>query len=213
MSLRKKILAFLSNEEPQEEVVKLSEQALEDGTVITSEDWSEGGAVFIKGEEDGDENIKLPVGDYILSDGKVLKVSEEGIIESCEYPEGEDEDEDKAEGTNDDPEGDDKKEELEEEESSEGDEPEMDTQVQELILVIASLEERIAALEGSLELSNKEANKPNDNAVALSSQGEEEDEDKDGKEDKKDDKDSKPFVHVPKDPEKKKSKFYFGKNS
>ena len=80
MSLKKKILAFLSSEEPK---VLLSETAkLENGTVLISEDFSEGTPIFIKSENEEDENVKLPIGEYQMEDGRILKVEIEGEIAS-----------------------------------------------------------------------------------------------------------------------------------
>jgi len=52
---------------------------LENGTVIESEDFAAGSEVFIVTE---DEKVALPVGEYTLEDGEILKVEEEGIIAS-----------------------------------------------------------------------------------------------------------------------------------
>lgn len=82
MSLKKKILAFLSSEEPQ--VVTLGEEKLENGTVLISEDFKEGMPIFIKSEDEDGENVKLPVGEYQMEDGRILKVEVEGEIASIE---------------------------------------------------------------------------------------------------------------------------------
>jgi hypothetical protein len=59
--------------------VKLAQATLDNGTVIESESFEEGQEVFIVTE---DERVALPVGEYTLEDGEVLKVEEEGIIAS-----------------------------------------------------------------------------------------------------------------------------------
>ena len=59
--------------------VKLAQATLENGTVIESEDFAVGSEVFIVTE---DEKVALPVGEYTLEDGEMLKVEEEGIIAS-----------------------------------------------------------------------------------------------------------------------------------
>ena len=59
--------------------VKLAQATLENGTVIESEEFAAGSEVFIVTE---DEKVALPVGDYTLEDGEILKVEEEGIIAS-----------------------------------------------------------------------------------------------------------------------------------
>ena len=73
----KEVLGVELNEETQE--VKLAQATLENGTVIESEDFAAGSEVFIVTE---DEKVALPVGEYTLEDGEVLKVEEEGIIAS-----------------------------------------------------------------------------------------------------------------------------------
>jgi ribosomal protein L30/L7E len=59
--------------------VKLAQATLENGTVIESEEFAAGSEVFIVTE---DEKVALPVGEYSLEDGEMLKVEEEGIIAS-----------------------------------------------------------------------------------------------------------------------------------
>jgi len=57
--------------------VKLEEMKLENGTVITTESLEKGNEVFIVTD---DEKVAIPVGEYILEDGRLLIVEEEGII-------------------------------------------------------------------------------------------------------------------------------------
>lgn len=59
------------------EEVKLEQQKLENGTVLEAEAFKEGEEVFIVTE---DEKVAVPVGEYELEDGKILVVSEEGLI-------------------------------------------------------------------------------------------------------------------------------------
>jgi len=73
----KEVLGVELNEETQE--VKLAQATLENGTVIESENFAAGSEVFIVTE---DEKVALPVGEYNLEDGEILKVEEEGIIAS-----------------------------------------------------------------------------------------------------------------------------------
>lgn len=73
----KEVLGVELNEETQE--VKLAQATLENGTVIESENFAAGSEVFIVTE---DEKVALPVGEYSLEDGEMLKVEEEGIIAS-----------------------------------------------------------------------------------------------------------------------------------
>ena len=67
--------------------VKLAQMKLEDGvTVIESEVFEPEAAVFIV---NGEDRIAMPVGEYKLEDGSVLKVEVEGIIAAIEMPEEE----------------------------------------------------------------------------------------------------------------------------
>jgi len=67
--------------------VKLAQMKLMDGvTVIEAEAFEPEMAVFIVNE---DERVPMPVGEYMLEDGNVLKVEVEGVIASIEMPEEE----------------------------------------------------------------------------------------------------------------------------
>ena len=58
--------------------VKLEDMKLENGTVVTAESFEKGKELFIVTD---DEKVAMPVGEYILEDGRLLVVSEEGIID------------------------------------------------------------------------------------------------------------------------------------
>jgi len=62
-----------------EEKIEMAEMTLENGTILVAESFEAGKSVFIKTE---DEQIALPVGEYKLEEGKILVVSEEGLIDS-----------------------------------------------------------------------------------------------------------------------------------
>ena len=67
--------------------VKLAQMKLEDGvTVIEAEIFEADAAVFIV---NGEDRIAVPVGEYKLEDGNILKVEVEGIIAAIEMPEEE----------------------------------------------------------------------------------------------------------------------------
>ncbi len=67
--------------------VKLAQMKLKDGvTVIEAEAFEPEMAVFIVNE---DERVPMPVGEYMLEDGNMLKVEVEGVIASIEMPEEE----------------------------------------------------------------------------------------------------------------------------
>lgn len=57
--------------------VKLEQMALDNGTVIEAEMFEAGQAVFIV---NGEDRVALPVGEYILEDGRILVVATEGEI-------------------------------------------------------------------------------------------------------------------------------------
>jgi len=70
--------------------VKLEQMKLENGTVLEAEKFEAGNEIFIVTE---DERIALPIGEYILENGMVVVIEEEGLIkevksmESKEAPE------------------------------------------------------------------------------------------------------------------------------
>jgi len=57
--------------------VELEDRKLDNGTVISADEFAEGQPVFIVTE---DERIPMPVGDYMMEDGSMLVVEEEGVI-------------------------------------------------------------------------------------------------------------------------------------
>jgi len=57
--------------------VKLEEMKLENGTVVEAESFEKGKEIFIKTD---DEKVAMPVGEYLLEDGRLVVVEEEGII-------------------------------------------------------------------------------------------------------------------------------------
>lgn len=65
--------------ELSEDKIELAEVTLKNGTILVAEEFAEGNSVFIKSE---DGEIALPVGEYELEDGKVLFVTEEGVIDN-----------------------------------------------------------------------------------------------------------------------------------
>ena len=67
-----------AQEEIQEEVkVELAQAKLENGTIVESESFKAGDEIFIVTD---DEKVAMPVGEYVMEDGKLLVVEEEGII-------------------------------------------------------------------------------------------------------------------------------------
>ena len=57
--------------------VKLAQAKLDNGTVLEAEAFESGQPIFIVSEED---RIAVPVGEYLMEDGRVLVVTEEGVI-------------------------------------------------------------------------------------------------------------------------------------
>ncbi len=83
---------------PSEEV-RLEQLKLENGTVLEAEKFASGNEVFILTE---DTKVALPVGEYEMESGDMLKIEEEGIIadlgyEKKEYEDKEEEEEEKEE--------------------------------------------------------------------------------------------------------------------
>lgn len=64
--------------------VELEDRKLDNGTVISADDFSEGQPVFIMSE---DERIPMPIGEYMMEDGSMLVVEEEGVIASIKKEE------------------------------------------------------------------------------------------------------------------------------
>lgn len=66
--------------------VELEDRKLDNGTVISADEFAEGQPVFIVTE---DERIPMPVGEYAMEDGSMLVVEEEGVIGSIQAAEEE----------------------------------------------------------------------------------------------------------------------------
>ena len=57
--------------------VKLMEEKLENGTVVSAEAFEKDNEIFIVTD---DEKIAMPVGEYLLEDGRLVVVEAEGVI-------------------------------------------------------------------------------------------------------------------------------------
>jgi hypothetical protein len=68
------------------EEVKLEQAKLDNGTVIEADSFESGVEVFIVTE---DEKVALPIGEYVLEDGKILVIAEEGVISEIKDAEAE----------------------------------------------------------------------------------------------------------------------------
>ena len=73
-----------SNVDVKLESVSLEEITLENGTVLSADKFETGNEVFIKTD---DENVPLPIGEYELSDNRILIVKTEGMIEDIKNSE------------------------------------------------------------------------------------------------------------------------------
>ena len=86
----KRIMTELSSVKEETVEVKFEQMTLENGTVLEAEAFEAGNEVFIVNEED---RIAVPVGEYTLADGRVLYVTEEGVIAEIKTAEAEAEEE------------------------------------------------------------------------------------------------------------------------
>ena len=129
--------------------VKLEEMKLENGTIVSAESFEKDKEIFIVTD---DERVAMPVGEYMLEDGRLLVVSEEGMIAdvrdvSDEAPAKEDE------------EGKEITEDLKEEEEYEEEDKEMADEgnyvtkdsFREMEIKIQNLEDAISDLKGDKE--------------------------------------------------------------
>lgn len=66
--------------------VKLEQMKLENGTVLEAEKFEAGNEIFIVTE---DERVALPIGEYILENGMVVVIEEEGLIKEVKSMESE----------------------------------------------------------------------------------------------------------------------------
>ena len=108
------------------EEVKLEQAKLDNGTVIEADAFESGNEVFIVTE---DEKVALPIGEYILEDGKILVVAEEGLISEIKDAEAEEETE-----------------EVEEVEAKEEEKEEMGYATKEELAEVKSMIEEIKAM-------------------------------------------------------------------
>jgi len=108
------------------EEVKLEQAKLDNGTVIEADAFESGNEVFIVTE---DEKVALPVGEYALEDGKILVVTEEGVIAEIKDAEAEEETE-----------------EVEEVEAKEEEKEEMGYATKEELAEVKSMIEEIKAM-------------------------------------------------------------------
>ena len=82
-----KIKTYLGEEVKEEspkEALELAQLKLENGTVLEAEAFESGNEIFILAEDD---KIAVPKGEYLMEDGNMLVVEEEGIIKEIKAEE------------------------------------------------------------------------------------------------------------------------------
>tara|TARA_R100001079_G_scaffold82517_1_gene45863 strand:+ start:1152 stop:1709 length:558 start_codon:yes stop_codon:yes gene_type:complete len=95
-----KIKTYLGEEvkeESPQEALELAQLKLENGTVLEADAFESGNEIFILTE---DEKVAVPQGEYLMEDGRMLVVEEEGVIaeiKAAQEEEVEQEEEEKEE--------------------------------------------------------------------------------------------------------------------
>ena len=82
-----KIKTYLGEEVKEEspkEALELAQLKLENGTVLEAEAFESGNEIFILAEDD---KIAVPKGEYLMEDGNMLVVEEEGVIKEIKAEE------------------------------------------------------------------------------------------------------------------------------
>ena len=129
--------------------VKLEEAKLENGTIVEAESFEKGKEIFIKTD---DERVAMPVGEYMLEDGKLVVVEEEGIIADLRDPSDEVPAKEDAESEEETEDLEDKK---EDEMADEGNYVTKDS-FREMEVKIQNLEDAISDLKGDKESKMKD---------------------------------------------------------
>ena len=86
-----KIKTYLGEEVKEEspkEALELAQLKLENGTVLEADAFESGNEIFILTE---DEKVAVPQGEYLMEDGRMLVVEEEGVIAEIKAQEEEEE--------------------------------------------------------------------------------------------------------------------------
>ena len=173
--------------------VKLEETKLENGTIVSAESFEKGKEIFIVTD---DEKVAMPVGEYLLEDGRLVVVEEEGQIAdvrevSDEVPAKEEESDDK-EITED----------LAEEEEKEEEKEEMGYATKEELAEVKSMIDEIKAmLEPKEEMSEESSEEVIEEKVEMSKEVQEQ----------LSEPASKPIKHNPEGESKQMKKVEFGK--
>ena len=173
--------------------VKLEEMKLENGTIVSAESFEKGKEIFIVTD---DEKVAMPVGEYLLENGNLVVVEEEGKIGdvrevSDEVPAKEEESDDK-EITED----------LAEEEEKEEEKEEMGYATKEELAEVRNMIDEIKAmLEPKEEMSEETSEEVIEEKVEMSKEVQEQ----------LSEPASKPIKHNPEGESKQMKKVEFGK--
>jgi len=173
--------------------VKLEEMKLENGTIVSAESFEKGKEIFIVTD---DEKVAMPVGEYLLENGNLVVVEEEGKIAdvrevSDEVPAKEEESDDK-EITED----------LAEEEEKEEEKEEMGYATKEELAEVRNMIDEIKAmLEPKEEMSEETSEEVIEEKVEMSKEVQEQ----------LSEPASKPIKHNPEGESKQMKKVEFGK--
>jgi len=173
--------------------VKLEEMKLENGTIVSAESFEKDKEIFIVTD---DEKVAMPVGEYLLEDGRLVVVEEEGKIAdvrevSDEVPAKEEESDDK-EITED----------LAEEEEKEEEKEEMGYATKEELAEVKSMIDEIKAmLDPKEEMSEESSEEVIEEKVEMSKEVQEQ----------LSEPASKPIKHNPEGESKQMKKVEFGK--
>ncbi len=173
--------------------VKLEEMKLENGTIVSTESFEKDKEIFIVTD---DEKVAMPVGEYLLEDGRLVVVEEEGKIAdvrevSDEVPAKEEESDDK-EITED----------LAEEEEKEEEKEEMGYATKEELAEVKSMIDEIKAmLDPKEEMSEESSEEVIEEKVEMSKEVQEQ----------LSEPASKPIKHNPEGESKQMKKVEFGK--
>lgn len=159
-----KIVTLLNADQVEE--IELAQAKLDNGTVIEADSFEAGQNVFIVTE---DEKVPLPIGDYVLEDGKKLVVSEEGIIASIGL---EDEEKEEAEEEKKEEMGEDKKDEDMEEEKEADLEDVIESVIGALSPAIDEIKEEMARLNDEVEEMKKHYGNEEEKKEEMSAQTE-----------------------------------------
>jgi len=149
--------------------VKLEEQKLENGTRVEAESFEKGKEIFILTD---DEKVAMPVGEYMLEDGRLIVVKEEGMIDdvrevSDEVPQKEEESKDEPKDETEDLEYKEKEMEEHDDEAAVDDWAGMEKRIKNLEDAIADLKSKIGEknMEEEVEMEEELPRQPKSRTI------------------------------------------------